>query len=281
MKRILLFLLLSMILSSARASDTLTVRQVFNFNVGDTFDYKQTQFNQCTGFFAISYLRKVVIAKSYSLSQDTIYYQYNLSSSGWWPFSGNQFFNSTLFDTITHLDSFAIYTASRFSTANNCHTLDSSNTIYFGHNSDSITIACFESSDVFRYTQRLGMTYYSLNGSGDPCGSNGNKYELIHFANDSMHFGYDVLDGIADLSEAATIYLSPNPAITFLHLIKHHADINSLMFTLTDILSQTVYTSPITQSETSINISYLANGMYTWRLVSGNEIIKTGKVVKE
>jgi hypothetical protein len=50
---------------------------------------------------------------------------------------------------------------------------------------------------------------------------------------------------------------------------------------MTDILGQEVYSLPVTQSETTHDISKLSAGMYTWRVVADNNIIKTGKVVKE
>ena len=104
MKSMLLSFFVLLSLSQLRASDTLTIRQVFNFNVGDTFDYRLTQFNQCVGFSTTAYVRKIVIQKSYSIAQDTIYYQYNLPLG-----NGSPFFYVSQFDTITNLDSFAIH----------------------------------------------------------------------------------------------------------------------------------------------------------------------------
>jgi hypothetical protein len=255
---------------------------VFNFNVGDTFDYKQTSFNQCVGFFEISYLRKVVVQKSYSINQDTIYYQYSLSYGN--GLGGNQFLNVSPFDTITNLDSFAIYlTEPLLSTGNSagCVSRNYDTTFYFGYASDSIGIGCFESRDFFRYTNRLGMTYYNLSGGGDPCGSNGNTYELIHFANDSMHFGYDVLDGFFDLSKISNAYLYPTSTHGLFHLSFPDAGLHSAYLILTDLLGQQVYSSPITGSETTHDISYLSSGLYTWRIISDNATIKTGKIIKQ
>lgn len=108
MKQILLTLFSLTLLLQAKASDTLTLRQVFNFNVGDTFDYRETYTNNCMGIFTQSYLRKIVISKSYNASQDTIYYEYNVSGGDWWQ-SSNSFFNVGAFDTITNLDSSVLF----------------------------------------------------------------------------------------------------------------------------------------------------------------------------
>ena len=283
MKRILLSLFILLTFLQIKASDTLTVRQVFNFNVGDTFDYRETHSNNCMNIYAQSYVRKVVISKSYNAGHDTLYYQYNVSGGGgWWPFSGNQFFNMNRFDTITNLDSFVIKPL--LSPCAGCLSVNYDTTIYFGYASNSIDIRCFESGSFSRYTKRLGMTYCNSYGGGDPCGTSllieSDTYELIHFANDSMHFGFDLIDGMVDLSRTPNIHLSPNPANGTLHLTLSDVS-QSYQITLTDILGQEVYSSPITQSETTHDISKLSKGIYTWRISENNSIIKTGKLIKQ
>ena len=285
MKRILLFLFTLLSISQARASDTLTIRQVFNFNVGDTFDYREITFNQCVNFFAESYLRKIVIQKSYSANQDTIYYQYDLPyGTNSWPFSGNQFFKVTQFDTITNLDSFAIYLTEPLllpSYPAGCTSAEYDTTTYCDYRSDSVTIGCFESADFFRYTNHLGITYFGMIGGGDPCGGNGTSYELIHFANDSMHCGYDILDGVTDISRTSKTYLYPNPSTEQVHLSYTGAGSTNTKFIIVDILGQLMYQSSVSQSESTHDISGLTAGIYTWRLVTDGMTIKTGKVVKQ
>lgn len=83
MKRILLCLFILLSLSQARASDTLTVRQVYNFSVGDTFDYKTSNYasnydqNNCLLDFSDShyaYQRYIVNSKTLSPSGDSVIY---------------------------------------------------------------------------------------------------------------------------------------------------------------------------------------------------------------
>jgi hypothetical protein len=76
MKRILLFLFILLSLSQARASDTLTLRQIYNFNVGDTFDY-EIIFGASAGYanFSGSYFEiYTIVGKNISANNDTITY---------------------------------------------------------------------------------------------------------------------------------------------------------------------------------------------------------------
>ena len=91
-----------------------------------------------------------------------------------------------------------------------------------------------------------------------------------------------LLTGISSrVSSNPEICLYPNPTSDQLHLSYSDAGAYNAQFIMTDILGQEVYSSPVTQSETTHDISKLSAGMYTWRVVADNNIIKTGKVVKE
>jgi hypothetical protein len=77
MKRILLFLFILLSLSEVKASDTLTIRQVFNFNVGDTFDYRSTLTNnpgEGPIYYGQTYSRYIISAKTLSAGSDTVTY---------------------------------------------------------------------------------------------------------------------------------------------------------------------------------------------------------------
>jgi hypothetical protein len=101
-----------------------------------------------------------------------------------------------------------------------------------------------------------------------------------------------LLTGISNITSGNSIHLYPNPTTDLLHLSFSDAGAYNTKFIITDILGQDVYSSPVTQSETTHYISKLSAGIYTWRVVSPQtpkgglntsdvEIIKTGKVVKE
>lgn len=81
MKKILLLFVLLSALHSVKASDTLTIRQIFNFDVGDTFDYKTSYSvniwnNNCNGYPGDhhDYIRYVITDKIVSPANDSLKY---------------------------------------------------------------------------------------------------------------------------------------------------------------------------------------------------------------
>src|ERR1043165_336304 len=80
-----LFLLIgcALLISNGRANDTLTRAQVYNFEVGDTFDYKyhNQSLPGSSWPFGYSYYYRIVITGKYvSSNNDTIAYQINNDS---------------------------------------------------------------------------------------------------------------------------------------------------------------------------------------------------------
>jgi|GEM_PF-3671944 len=289
MRQVILLAIIILSLSYANASDTLTVRQVYNFNVGDTFDYSYYDFNDYVQYYYTTYIRKVIIGKAYSPNQDTIYYQYNVSQYGT-RINPSQFIDIAPYDTITNLDSFAIYqTEALLSPTSSamCNSAEYDTTSYFAYRSDSIKVNCFESNYTFRYTVGLGMTFYNQTFGGDPCTGTqfcitGFTYQLIRFANDSIHLGYNIIDGEKNLS-TCSIAVYPDPAKDIIHLINPANMRSDAHFIMADMLGQIVYDSPynIGQQKSTFDISNVQSGMYTWRVVTDNQTIKTGKIIKE
>ncbi|MBS1596375.1 MAG: T9SS type A sorting domain-containing protein [Bacteroidetes bacterium] len=283
MKKTLLLVFSLLSLSVIKASDTLTIRQVFNFEVGDTFDYEQTVYNECVGLYSGSAMRRVVTQKTYSTNQDTIYYQYAVSfPSSTIPFSGNIFIRSSAFDTITDLDSFAINLTRPINPPGNsagCGAAQYDTTTYFSNVSDRMVIGCFESSDLVLLTNRLGVTDLDAVGGGDPCGGNGNRTRLIHFGNDSVR--YDAPLGLSDQGTATYHGLYPNPAADKVYVTLPSSGATGSYLVITDLFARTVYRSDILSDQNPIDISTLSSGLYLWRLESDHGTIQTGKIVKQ
>ncbi|MFM2305975.1 MAG: hypothetical protein RLZZ367_644 [Bacteroidota bacterium] len=64
-----------LLLLFTKANDTLTRAQVYNFQIGDTFEYHIQPAVQCTGpGVQDSYSRKIIIDKYYSINSDTLFY---------------------------------------------------------------------------------------------------------------------------------------------------------------------------------------------------------------
>ena len=292
MKRILLSLFILLSLSEARASDTLTVRQVYNFSVGDTFDYK-TLF---TGYYAAGagyiplttcYVRYIVTSKTFSLNNDTIFYTYTNS----FPPNADCYVwgYATISNFFTNLDSTITYA--------NIDSLDSaydfiSDTMQSYHDNLFNIINTPLSHQQYHGTRRYleGHGLYLLtdtsdmgNIDGGPDYTDHRVTQLVYFSNGIQNFGtpYYILAGVNDITNIPQIHLYPNPTSDQIHLSISDMNGSDYQLTLTDILGQEVYTSSITQSESAHDISNLSPGMYTWRLMGNNGIIKSGKIVKD
>jgi|GEM_PF-4639561 len=114
------------------------------------------------------------------------------------------------------------------------------------------------------------------------CGQPIYQNNSIYYPNLDTSSGHcTLLTSINNIPNPSSIKIYPNPTTDLLHLsISDAVQLNTQLI-ITDILGQQVYSSPVKQSETTHDISKLASGIYTWRVLENNSIIKTGKVVKE
>ena len=267
MKRILLFIFILLSLSQAKASDTLTIRQVFNFNVGDTFDYKNQTADYDYNMFTTTYSRVVISQKAISPAGDSIIY------NGTW--------------VITNLDSIAVYQVDTLWR----HGWMTNTPVYFdtitypGYNSNQISSGSVDGGYDYTVSDSLGETIFSSSMvANNPQYTNTYVSQLVYFSNGIQHFGapYYILEGVNNLGKnELQIKLSPNPTSDKLNLSISDAGLSNTQFIIIDILGQEIYSSPITQSESTHDISKFPSGIYTWRVMENNAIIKTGKFVKE
>ena len=262
MKKILLISIFALLSFAGRASDTLTVRQVYNFSVGDTFDYQTTTFNYDFNINTVTYSRQVINQKAWGSIQDTIIY-----NNSW---------------IITNLDSIAILQMHGFDSLG-LTVVYFDTTSYSGYLSNRLSMGGIDVANNYTVTAGLGLTReISYSVSSNPNFPNFTDKKLIYFSNGNQSFGipYYILAGVNDLTNTPTITLYPNPTSDQLHLSISDAS-HHYQFILTDLFGSELLSQPITDKETTLNISHLASGLYTWRLTSDNAMIKTGKVVKE
>ncbi|MBS1596374.1 MAG: T9SS type A sorting domain-containing protein [Bacteroidetes bacterium] len=273
----LLIFLLAMLLG--KASDTLTVRQVFNFDVGDTFDYKihhdywhhtsgggTTYQDTGTAFF-----RYIIIGRTFNTDSTSI--QYILQNT--YPSLGSP---NTL--NYSHLDSSIIYYttgASPFTgllKAGRDSLNQLSDTIFYGQSGVFIHTIYKEALGLLKYETELDAEFFV------------EKYDstLIFYSNGNMRIGepyYDQLTGIKDEIDDRKIALSPNPVNAIVHLSFTHLYPNSTRLILTDVLSNQVYAADINSAESDHNISHLSPGIYLWRIESPTGTIRSGKLIKQ
>jgi len=164
------------------ANDTLTIRQVYNFSVGDTFDYKDNTIDEDNYFANTSYFRKVLLQKTYSANQDSIYYKFIVLPSG----------NFEL-DTISNLDSIAIYHSGYSDTCDGV-SYGSEASTYPGYQSDTFRNNCGVWAIQIRFTKNLGRTF-TYTSSADP--TTIFQDELIYYSNGISSVGtpYYIVNG--------------------------------------------------------------------------------------
>ncbi|HLP49934.1 MAG TPA: T9SS type A sorting domain-containing protein [Chitinophagales bacterium] len=208
-----LFLLAGILLlaTASFANDTLTRKQVYNFNVGDTFDYKGSFNDDDFGISGFGFSRYVLQQKIYGGNLDTL-------------FLGYEDINGVVakWDTVTDLDSTAI--SSIGSPCSQSYSFDT--TTYTGRQSNTVNVNCFESGEGYRFTEGLGLTMNSTSRiAQDGTGWTHHNTELIYYASDSLRTGtpYYMLNGSSLMhytpipEECAVwtrrMYGSPNPGV--------------------------------------------------------------------
>lgn len=175
---LILFLLLCS--TSVWAGDSLTVAQVYNFNIGDTLDYEYYTHDNDILVFGYNFLRLIVVQKTYNAAHDTLRYYFAQP--------GGQISDSLL---VPELDSIAVFKLPPvyqgcYSTG---YTLNDT-VSYPGYLSNDFAQWCTGYRDTDIYTQGLGQTYssqYVETGSGD--GLNIYTRRLIYYANSTTHIG--------------------------------------------------------------------------------------------
>jgi hypothetical protein len=267
MKRTLLLFVLLSSLHSARASDTLIVRDVFNFSIGDTFNYRLLQGETSPIYhYNYTYWTNVIVGKDISPGNDTI--SYTLSRDG-------------LLETfiVTHLDSTVIsYTDTPVSGPNCLRTFtkDSSSTGF----SNTVRWGCDFNGESYKYMRGLGLVYKT---EASDWNMGGTYTALVSYikngVTDTTSYIRLATNDMEDINSVLSLF--PNPANTLVNLSLVTANHTKTVLILTDLLGQQVYTSTISEIETTHDISSLPSGIYTWRIVSENTILKTGKIVKQ
>jgi hypothetical protein len=285
MKRLILLLFLILSLTQAEASDTLTIRQIYNFDVDDTFDYKtDCIYYSATGYYSavyIHYNRFIVRNKFFSPNQDTL--RYGLEQV----YPIDTFINISF----TNLDSIL------FPLLPDTPLWGPDGEIYedtsTGALSDSREFMTINYVNPGGYQKNtlgfgLGLVDYHIYSNWNPIDGGGDDYldydtMLVYYAkgNDISGTPYYNIDGIDYLSNSYQSNLYPNPTFNQFNLSFSNASQPNTQFILTDILDRRVYASAITQSESVHDISKLPTGIYTWMIVSESGILKTGRIVKE
>lgn len=253
-------------------SQSLTNRQVYDFEVGDVF-----QVSYSSGMSGGQF-RDTIVGKSFSIDNDTVFYQINQvgnSSSNW------SFIYSSFTRSYTDLDSIATH-----------HTLEQcltspppTDTLYpealycdqlTWRKTSNHDLNCFE--DNYYLSDLIvgcgGPYFYGDVGIGGPASYN---YRLTYFKKDSVSCGNAFTTGIEENQLENNIKLFPNPSNSTIQVTMLNP-ISIKKYAINDVFGKNIGEYDYSNS---IDISNLKSGIYFITFLGSDFRKITKKIIKE
>lgn len=310
MKRyyVLVILLLAAHIGFCQTIGFSTLRQIFNYQKGDSFEYDygtswlynfQNQFEtaNCGGKLLM------VIDSVYSQS-DTLVYKYTYAFQdtnaigpcssqfgyGWIgpPFTGpcyDQNYNPPGVFEVCNPDSFFPNMYSYYEgqcntiTSNVCFDTAFIDSNYHYRKQNRFSIVGFSSLDE-TCTDSLGLTNQN---DFDEAGDNSQYLQLIwyHKAEGEIWGSYSqvIVADINGVDASASVNLFPNPSNGNLHLQLAGFSNDKNYFELFDLSGRKVYSQNVVIGQTDLVLPGFSAGLYFWQIKSGNSVVKNGKLV--
>ncbi len=240
---LLLFLCFTAVVS---ANDTLTFRRIYDYQVGDIFDYQHTVANELMNRYSSTFNRVQVTAKHYSTNLDTVFYNFSGIEQGY-----------------TNLDSPAVFTVPYDSLA--C-SLNFNDTGFPGIVSNSVY--CYPS--VTRYSEHLGKTFDGQEGYYDGTHYMADFTRLIYYNNGVDSFGtpYNIAMHLQSQDDFLTDFqLLRNDGSGYL-LINTTVQIH---FILSSIGGDVMKTGTINPGSSILDLPELACGLYLLTVTKGQQ----------
>lgn len=268
----LLFTLLYIFLFSLTYSQTLTNRQVYDFEVGDVF---QTKIYHSNNTFP-SFFSDTIMSKSFSLNNDTVFYTINQLE--YIPSQTSPTYNySTIIKVYQNLDSIAEHNEPL-----HCSNIPITDTIYNLSNycnqntwqiSSNIDTSCLEDTYYNSYLiDGCGGPYYDVISVSE-------YYEkvLLYFKKGSMSCGNTFSTEIEENQLENHIKIYPNPTNSTIH-ITFLQPISIKRYTINDIFGKKI--GEYDYSKT-IDVSNLKAGIYFITFLNSDFRMITKKIIKE
>lgn len=253
-------------------SQTLTNRQVYDFEVGDVFQY----FGSSSSFGAS--WRDTIVGKSFSINNDTVFYQKN--SVGNSSSNPNYVYSSSI-KFYTNLDSVASHyyldqcttspppSDTLFQSSQYCNQLTWRRTTNHDLN-------CFEDNS---YTSELivgcgGPYHVAYIGIG---GSDYYEYKLTYFKKGTVSCGNPFSTGIDEINLLNSINIYPNPTNSNIQ-VSISNNISVKKYSISTVSGQIIGDYIFSNI---IDISNLKSGVYFFTFLSFDNLKITKKIIKE
>ena len=284
MKRFhLLFFLTQLTISSfAQSFSFSTLREIYAFSVGDTFEY-QVGSRQPYAPYCTYEGHTLTVITSFNISRDTIVYTSESYSEAIAPCCEpgcgfSQYSSSSVTSTVTNLDSTVFYS---LICPNGDECLDTafSNGNFNFHKQNLFHDNGFNFIDE-TYANGLGFVQ-----KDDVAEENKTEttFRLIYFHKTTGEIWgqpQPIVSGINTLHpDNLTAQIFPVPAENNFNLMLSEPPFSKLNFLLFDASGRIIFNQLITNMQTEIERNDLSSGLYHWELTSSNQVLQRGKLV--
>ena len=286
MKRGLLLYLLFFGLNAC-AGDTLTRAQVYNFSVGDTFDYRDHSYSYRTSEGTI-----------YSVDSSLTYSRYAITNVFYSADSSIKYIQRIkLFPNLNSLDTIILQNLSRFevyldtsicfSETNGIISMDTTSE-YHGRSTNEIDESFCSLPSLFQniiFSNDLGIVWiYQYEGGCGPCnGWDVDTTNLIYFTKGAETWGtpyYNFTTEVQPLSLGrCQIELQPTINNGQFNVKTSQADLLPITLNIYDVAGREVKQIYLNNLNNNVSIESRSAGVYIWEALSGNQLIQTGKMI--
>lgn len=253
-------------------SQTLTNRQVYDFEVGDVF---QTKIYHSNNTFS-SFFSDTIMSKSFSLNNDTVFYTINQLE--YIPSQTSPIYNySTIVKGYPNLDSIAEHNE-----PTHCSDIPITDTIYILSNycnqntwqiSSNIDTSCLEDTYYNSYLiDGCGGPYYDVISVSE-------YYEkvLLYFKKGTVSCGNAFSTGIDEIKILNSINIYPNPSNSIIH-VNLLSPFSIKKYSIYDIFGKAILENSFSDN---IDISELNSGIYFITFWNSDSLSITKKILKE
>ena len=255
----------------SNAQEVSTVGEIYNFEVGDTFHFTISGSSPYSGGSAIRNI--IIIDKSYSLNNDTVFYERDIAYQETYPLQYTYYFIDTV--SYANLDSLI--------NMGNIDTVYSDPDRYNGRLINDITHYYYWGHKHYEYVNGCGVAYFYYD---DHISSVTSEEELVYFKKGTEEWGTPIIVGIEDISSKAPfIAVFPNPFTTSTTIEYELKEISNIQFTIYNVIGEVVYNAedhimPQGIHTVTWSPSHLPEGLY-YAVLRSEEGVSVVKMVKQ
>jgi hypothetical protein len=286
-------------LTTGNSNDTLLVREVFDFNVGDEFHYLEDASHYLPGGFYKKIDRIIIADKFYSENSDTVYYRRSINGytenlvptppGSEYPFEWKYYFHSYEDQvSYTDLDSsiLSLILKDHFNFLNEIEwnewflsdTLIYQSEEFCNYQINGYRLSYFD-EDLVECGKGLGIVQISK--SREECMCDVKNLKLIYFNKGTDSCG--VADnrtntGNISLTVNSSFHIYPNPVVNYPD-IESPDELTGGIISVYDISGNILLCTKINSSKCSIDLSELSSGLYFIKIIDAISI-KSFRIIK-